>query len=92
MLKQYQHKFNEMNLEYSCMLHLEELVDDMNGELDSKTKGLKTLAKNQMDNELKSLQALVNELVKKFQDKRLLIGECRHEEKDKRELMLKGET
>ena len=77
MLKQYQQKFNDLDLENSSIIRLEELIDEVNTDLDYKAEELKSQVKDQLENDLKLMQKQVQERVERFQQKRQVLTECR---------------
>lgn len=74
------------------MIKLEELIDEVNTDLDYKTEELKSQVKAQSETDLKQIQQQVQDRVERFQQKRQILGECRAEEKDKRQDILKADS
>lgn len=56
LLKQYQQKFDELDLQNSTIVKLEELIDEVNNDLDYRTEELKKEVKTQTEQEIKGIQ------------------------------------
>ena len=79
-------------MENSNLIKFEDLIDEVNTELDYKCEELKKQVRDQNEGDIKLIEMQVQERAEKFQKKRQILSECRHEEKDKRSDVLKCEA
>eukprot|EP00347_Sterkiella_histriomuscorum_P003315 403364755 len=89
LLKQYHTKFDDLDLENSNIIKLEELIDEVNTDLDYRTDELKKEVRSQTEHEMKAIQDQVQNRIDKFASKRQVLSDCRQEEKEKRQDILR---